>query len=472
MKKIRPVEYFIYLLFFLICIYTILKNKHFKTVEISTKFILFSFFIKIISGITLWYIFTYYYTENTVSDIYKYFEDGKHLALIFKQSPIDFFKILKGEIPKNTQILSNYYEMKFWIKPNSYGIYNDNQTIIILSSILNLITNNHLILSVLYISSISFFTTLILFKTLASYLQWKKLFFILLFFLPSIALWTSSLLKETITFCSLAVLIYFGNKLIYTLNLKNLIGFIIGGLALLISKTYLLGFITPSILCILFIKILKTVKIKLIFILSYTLIIFIVISWSINHNPITYNFNNKTKVEKKKEYDRVNQISYKKNVLGTNYNLLEMLRFKKADYKFEARLAHAKSLVNTKKLDGQLSNFFLCLPYGLSNGFSRPHIFEINSIITIYPALENLLFIVLFVALFIFPRKLNSNQQLIIFSLGTFIVITYIFLGLLVPVLGNLVRYKAPLLPLLFFCLLTMIDKSKALNFYHKYRRK
>jgi hypothetical protein len=210
----------------------------------------------------------------------------------------------------------------------------------------------------------------------------------------------------------------------------------------------------------------------LIFILSYTLIIFIVISWSINHNPITYNFNNKTKVEKKKEYDRVNQISYKKNVLGTNYNLLEMLRFKQADYKFEARLAHAKSLVNTKKLDGQLSNFFLCLPYGLSNGFSRPHIFEINSIITIYPALENLLFIVLFVALFIFPRKLNSNQQLIIFSLGTFIVITYIFLGLLVPVLGNLVRYKAPLLPLLFFCLLTMIDKSKALNFYHKYRRK
>ncbi len=465
-------EYFIYLLFFLICIYTILKNKHFKTVEISTNLILFSFFIKTISGITLWFIFTYYYTENTVSDIYKYFEDGKHLALIFKQSPNDFFNILTGKTPNNLQTLDLYHEMKFWVKPNSYGIYNDNQTIIILSSILNLITNNHLILSVLYISSISFVATLTIYKTLASYLEWKKLFFIVLFFLPSIALWTSSLLKETITFCCLAMLIYFGNKLIYTLNLKNSIGFIIGCFALLISKTYLLGFILPSILCIVFIKILKTIKIKLIFFTCYASLICIIITWSLTHNPIKYNYENKTEIEKKKEYDRVNQISYNKNVLGKNYNLLEMLRFKQADYKYEARLANAKSLISTKKMDGQLSNFFLCIPYGLSNGFSRPHIFEVNSILTIYPALENLLFILLFIALFIFPRKLNSNQQLIIFSFGTFIVITFTFLGLLVPVLGNLVRYKAPLLPLLYFCLLTMIDKSKALNLYHKYTRK
>ena len=91
--------------------------------------------------------------------------------------------------------------------------------------------------------------------------------------------------------------------------------------------------------------------------------------WTYTHNPVIYNYKNKSESEKSKEYDRVNQISYQKNVLGNNYNILEMLRFKQADYNHEAKLAKAKSLVNTKKMNGELSNFFACIPYGISNGF-------------------------------------------------------------------------------------------------------
>jgi hypothetical protein len=119
-------------------------------------------------------------------------------------------------------------------------------------------------------------------------------------------------------------------------------------------------------------------------------------------------------------------------------------------------------------MNGELSNFFACLPYGISNGFARPHIFEIHSVTYILPALENILILILISLILIFPRKLNINQQILIFYFGTFIVITYTFLGLLVPVLGNLVRYKAPLLPFLFFSLLVLIDKSKISQFTYK----
>ena len=468
MKKNRPVEYIIFIIFFIVCIYIINKNQRFKLDELPTHYIFFAFITKLISGLALWYIFTYFYPNKSISDIYKYFEDGKQFAIILKNSPSDYFNILHGDLPKSLQNLDVYHKMKFWVKPNSYGIYNDNQTIIILSSFLNLITHNNLILTTLYTSTISFFATFVLFKTLVSFLEWKKLFFFILFLLPSIALWTSGLLKETIIFCSLTIVIYFGKKLIYKTEIKNIVGCCIGCFALLISKTYLFGFILPSIVCVIIIRILNIHAIKLFFTSSYVILFLLFIGWSLTHNPIVYNYKNKTEIEKRKEYDRINQISYTNNVLGNNYNLLEMLRFKQADYKFEARIAHAKSLIPTKKIDGQLTNFFACLPYGISNGFSRPHIFEINSLLTCYPAIENLLFLLLLALTVIFPRKLTPNQQLLIFAFGTFIVITYVFLGLLVPVLGNLIRYKAPLLPLLYFCLLTLIDKTKTLNFYHQ----
>ncbi len=457
------------LLFIALCfLFLTLKNKRFKLNEISSIYINYAFFIKLFSGFALWYIYTYFYTDKDVNDIYKYFQDGKELAEIFKNSISDYSSIIQGEKidnPENIKLLEN---LKFWTKPNSYGFYNDNQTIIILSSLLNLISNNNLLIANLYMSLISFLATFTLYKMLSPYLEWKKIYFFLLFLSPSIALWTSGLLKETIILCALSLIVYFTIKLIQKRKIHLIIGLFISLLILSISKTYLLGFIIPSVGCFTILQILKNAHIKLFFISTYVLIIVFFITWSYTHNPVVYNYKNKTEAEKRIEYKRVNHISYEKNVLGNNYNILEMLRFKQADYKHEAKLAKANSFIFTKKMDGQLSNFFASIPFGISNGFARPHLFEKYSLPLFLPALENFICLILIICLFIFPRKLNRDQQILIFYFGTFIVLTFIFLGLLVPVLGNLVRYKAPLLPLLYFCLLTIIDKSKFYTFIKK----
>ena len=462
------VEYLAFIFITISFLFLIIKNKHFKLDDISRIYILLSYLLKIGSGIALWYIYTYHYSDTRVNDIHKYFNDGKQLAAIFKNNLSDFLSVIKGSKINNVENLKLLNEMQFWEKPNSYGIYNDNQTIIIVSSILNLLTNNHLLLAILYMSTLSFIAIFTIYKTLSPYLEFKKTFYLLLFITPSIALWTTGLLKENLILLALTIIIYFTAKLLIKRKTIYFIGYILGLITLMFTKPYLIGFILPSVLCFVLYNYFKVLHIKKLFFSIYTLFFMCFLIWIYTHNPVIYNYKNKSESEKSKEYDRVNQISYQKNVLGNNYNILEMLRFKQADYNHEAKLAKAKSLVNTKKMNGELSNFFACIPYGISNGFARPHIFEIHSITYILPALENIFILTLILLIFIFPRKLNINQQILIFYLGTFIVITFTFLGLLVPVLGNLVRYKAPLLPLLLFSLLALIDRSKITKFIFK----
>jgi len=461
LKKNEFLEYLTFILVAVFCLFLTLKNKHFNLDPISKTQVTYVFIFKVLSAVFLWYIFTYFYTEKSVNDIYKYFLDGKQLAKIFKNNPVDFFSVVKGQKLDNRENIELFENLKFWTKPNSYGFYNDNQTIILVSSCLNLISNNNLLLANLYMSLASFVATIIIYKKLSPYLEWKKLYFVILFISPSIALWTSGLLKETIILCAISVVVYFITSLLHKTNVYLVMGLLVSLLLLAISKTYIFGFILPSICCFFLLQCSNSKTIKSYFLTTYAIIVVFFITWSYTHNPVVYNFKNKTEAEKRKEYKRVNHLSYEQNVLGNNYNILEMLRFKQADYKHEARLAKAKSLIYTKKMDGQLLNFFSCIPFGISNGFARPHLFEIKSFQFIAPAIENSFCILLILGIFIFPRKLSRDQQLLVFFFGSLIVITFIFLGLLVPVLGNLVRYKAPLLPLLYFSLFSLIDNTK-----------
>jgi hypothetical protein len=458
-------------LFFILTSYIVVKHKFYQITEISPLVVRLAFTSKILAGILLWYIYTYYYSNTKISDLYKYFEDGNILATILKNDMQDFFKIISGSLPLKTENVDLYFKLKFWVKPNSYGIYNDNQTIILVNCILSILSNNNILTSTLIISFLSFTASIALYKVLSPFIIWKNVYFAILFLTPSIVLWTSGLLKETLVFISVVGCVYHGIKSVEKFELKNVVYLTTSCFLLLISKTYFLGFLFPSIICVSIITLTKTSKIRTVFISMYCFMIMFFLVWSLTHNPVIYDYKNKTENEKHKEYDRVNQISYSQNVLGNNYNLLEMLRFKQADYKHEARAEKAKSLIETKKMDGSISNLIACIPFGISNGFTRPHIFEANSFMVSIPAVENVFFLILLILSILFHQHLETKKQVLVFGLGTFIVLTYLFLGLLVPVLGNLVRYKAPLLPLLYFCVLIQIDSEKIISFWSKIKR-
>jgi hypothetical protein len=149
-----------------------------------------------------------------------------------------------------------------------------------------------------------------------------------------------------------------------------------------------------------------------------------------------------------------------------------MLRFKQVDYKYEARVKKAKSVIKIKEIDGNLINLFECLPLGFINAIIRPSLFDINSPFIALPAIENTLLVILILIVLKFNKQLTNKQKAIELVLRYFTVSLLIFLGILVPVLGNLVRYRAPILPFMLIILLFHINLNQLTDYFEKFKTK
>ena len=75
-------------------------------------------------------IYTYHYTDRSLADIYKYFDDAKYMYGAVWTSPIDFLSMLTG-IGNDTPHFNLYYDqMNNWFREYESNLYNDNPTLI------------------------------------------------------------------------------------------------------------------------------------------------------------------------------------------------------------------------------------------------------------------------------------------------------------------------------------------------------
>ncbi|MBP6458866.1 MAG: hypothetical protein KA264_02105 [Crocinitomicaceae bacterium] len=464
----------IYLSIVISFVWMIKKNKLFNYSQTYKKWISIAFILKIFATLGMWYIYTYYFTDHSVNDIYKYYKDGEILHSLIKENTSDFIKLIRGKVITNPNSILKINELKYWVKINNYGIYNDNQTIILINSIFLFLSNGNMIIQSLYFSTVAFFVTLLLFNSFSIYFKEKqKYLFGILFFTPSILLWTSGIFKETIIWISLSLLIININTLLTSLKKWPHILFLPFCIfLLLISKAYFMAFILPTIGCILIYLIFNSINIKHIFRSVYLLLFAFFIFFALFHNPITYNYEGKNRKEQIEEFKRVTTKSYERNVLGNDFNILEMVRFKQVDYKYEARVKKANSVIKIKEIDGNLINLFECLPLGFINAITRPSLLDINSPFIALPAIENTLLFILILIVIKFNSQLTNKQKAIELVLRYFTVSLLIFLGILVPVLGNLVRYRAPVLPYILIILLFHLNLNQLTDYFEKFKTK
>ncbi len=81
-------------LFLLLAAFTfwISKGAFFTLGSLPKRYSYLAFALKVFSGITLWLVYTYYYTNRMDADIYKYFDDAAHL---YKSTQSDWMLRLK-----------------------------------------------------------------------------------------------------------------------------------------------------------------------------------------------------------------------------------------------------------------------------------------------------------------------------------------------------------------------------------------
>lgn len=255
--------------------------KFFDVEGISKRTLSFVFILKIICGLILWSVYTFYYKDRAISDIYKYFDASKIMFDALKTNPIHFFKMLTGIGNNAPEFLPYYDKMNFWSRQIESSIYNDSHTIIRFNTLVRFFSFGYYNVHTVFICFLSLIGLTAIYKTFYPLLQDKKQeLFISVFLLPSVLFWGSGVLKEGLILFALGLFIYYFNQLF---KFKAIIICLGVGLLLALSKFYVWLSIMPGLIFILWINKSKGTK----KILKFTTIICIMAIIGLNIDKFT-----------------------------------------------------------------------------------------------------------------------------------------------------------------------------------------
>lgn len=420
-------------------IFIIQKMKFFEMDGISKRSVSGIFILKILFGLLLWAIYTFYYTDRATADIYKYFDDSKIMFDAVKTRPADFFRMLSG-IGNNTPEFDHYYsEMHYWAKPFDSNVYNDSHTIIRFNAMVRVFSLGYYNVHTVFMCFLSLIGLTAIFKTFVPYLQDKKreLFFAV-FLLPSVLFWGSGVLKEGIIFFALGLLIYYFNKLF---SLKAIFICLAVGLLLALSKFYVWLSIVPSLLFILWINKINRSRVFL----KFLIVIIIVAVAGLNIDKFTSIQNPLVTLSQK-------QIEFNKLASGnmTDSN--------------NKTIAVAKSAIAINKLEPSLSSFIRNSPQALVNTFFRPFFWELKSPLMLMAGVENILILAFILLCIVFAKTLKEIRWEYVLFCCSFTILQFLIIGETTPIIGAIARYKVPALPFLLIAFLFVLDKNKLLQ--------
>ena len=124
-------------------------------------------------------------------------------------------------------------------------------------------------------------------------------------------------------------------------------------------------------------------------------------------------------------------------------------------------MSDAGSTISIPDLEPNIGSFIINLPHAVFNSFMRPHIGEVTFGLSMFAAIENLLFLLFIVFVIIFYRKPSPPLKTMFWANITFVLFLFTLVGLTTPNLGALVRYKMPALPFLFLALYVLVGNQK-----------
>jgi hypothetical protein len=422
-----------YTSFFIFLIY---KLPFFEAAGISKKSITFVFILKILFGLLLWAIYTFYYPNRSTADIYKYFDDSKVLFDALKTKPEHYFRMLFG-IGNNTAEFDAYYEhMNYWARKDGTGTFNDGHTVIRFNAFIRLFSKGYYTIHTVFICFISLIGFTAIYKAFIPFLENKRqeLFFIV-FLLPSVLFWGSGVLKEALLFFTLGILIYYFQR---PFTWKSLCICLVAAILMALSKFYVWLALMPALIFLLVIKNTGTKKTFLKFCIVFISIAFAgtnIDRFSPIQNPLV------TLAQKQIEFNSLAT----GNANDSNHN----------------NIPAAGSRIAIHVLQPTFVSFIKNAPIALWNVLFRPYPWEMRSAFMALAGLENV-FIIFFLSVCIIyslPRTF-IKWEYVLFCLS-FAVIQFLIIGETTPIIGAIARYKIPSLPFLLIAFLFILDKEK-----------
>lgn len=410
--------------------------RFFTNSGLGFRALTFLFVLKIIAGVGLTMVYTYYYTDRSTSDIYKYFDDGKVVYNVLKESPVDYFKLVTGIGANDTSLTHYLDDTKNWheqtgewlnlIKVKNFNYFNSNRLVTRFNAVVMLFSQGNIYVHVVFMCFLALLGSVGLYRALVSFYKGKeKLVVFIIFLLPSVLFWQSGVLKEGLLVFFLGLFIYHFLAFFQTKNWVNAICALLFFAFIVLCKYYVALAMLPGI---------------------------VAFKWQglTGNKNATYKF----------AYTFISIMAVMVVVLYVlpQYNPLNALCDKRNESIKSAIFGEANEMLFMDNVAPYPADVVKKLPEVLRIGFLEPLTITKKPVV-LMASLENVMVLAL-ILLFIFKAKWKLATPAVFWFLLSYALIILFVICFTTPVAGGLVRYKTAAIPFLLLALL-MVANNK-----------
>lgn len=396
-------------------VFIISKWRFFKNSGISQKTLIAAFLIKLVFGFAVGFVFSEYYTDRSKADTFKYFDDSEILFQSIHESPQDFFCMLTGINSKRPELNQYYDQMNYWY--DTYSPFNDNRAMIRLNAACRLVSWGHYHVHVVFICFLALIGIVASMYAFSFYHPKHSTSILLLFVcIPSVVFWGSGLLKDSLTIFALGVTLYSLISISENRKPKNIITFVACLFLLLQVRFQVFVLMIPITFAWLIAHYYRK-KSHIVFVSTFiAFVLLVVVAW-----PHLF-----------------------------NTNLIDVMALKRVGFVNLAINEKSGSLFSTDPLNTTFPLVLVEPIKGLWNALTRPYISLNEGITSLIAAMESVL-LCLVLALMLIKCCISKHKEWSIFlTMLTVFSVSYLtIMGMITPISGALVRYKAFALPLL-----------------------
>ena len=390
-----------------------------------------AFAVKLIAAFAMWFIYTNHYPDRSKADIFRYYDDAKVFQHLLKDHKLEYFKFFYQDqsSDENVNVVLKYTNN--WETHNGNTLFGSNRLIIRTNMLLNLISLGSYGVHAIVFSFLAFMGLFWIFRFFYRQLPERKwLIFLAVFAFPSIVFWSSGILKESLIFFFIGLILNCGS---FALKGRKPIA-----RSILVLVAFIFLFQTRAIIALILIPIVlgylwNHIKPQRRAFLPYFIMLFIGLSVLTESERITGKDFYGILVEKRMAFEELANNSKSNNeVLNIQYT------------------ADGYSILKST-------------PIALINTIFRPSPWEANGPLMWAASLENILLFLMLILLVIYPIPIIENKKLLWFAL-LFALANLTVVGLTTPILGAISRYR--IIGLLFFLIayIQLIDFKKLLK--------
>lgn len=421
-------DYIIGIAFAAMAFYFIYRSKMIGAQGIHKAWFMGAFVLKIVAAFVLLFLYRPSAVPREEADIFRFYDDIQVVWDSVGTHPDVYWSMMTGIGDDSKDIKAYAQKMNNWDNPESQKFISNNTFYLRILMLLNAISFGSywgLLVLLIFLSYLGLFWFFRFFYHRLP--QFKWLLFGIIFFFPSVVLWSSGVLKE-------GLLVFFVGLIL------NCGGFALKGrqpyyrIPVLLLSVGVIFFIKPFLAAVLIMLIPPFILLHFLPKQRALILYFVFVFAAFSMASESAKFMNK--------------------------GVFEMIIQKQELFYDLAQKEHANSLISAPDLYPNSISFATALPLAWVNSMFRPLPFEAHGAMAWAMFLENLILIGFLLLVILFPVEKIAQKNIFWFSLMAALSI-FAIIGYTTPILGAVSRYRIIAILFLMMAYVQLIDFEK-----------